>query len=162
MSYVGLIFLGLAVLFAAAAWSAIWARRDTPGRAFALVLFVVALPVLAASAIESLGWAKPLWAAHELTGEYRVIGSKMVAGEAIFVYVDLGRSEPRSIRIPWNPGLASTLQGILNDPKNKGSAVMRFEWSWDKNAVQFHPLPQPRVLPPKRPEPDPPRYERGA
>jgi hypothetical protein len=44
----------------------------------------------------------------------------------------------------------------------KGQFMMRYEPSLDTNAPQFHPLPQPPVLPPKPRQEQAPHLEQDA
>ncbi len=159
-----IIFLAVFIGMASFAWNAIWARRNAPHRWLCLLFLGIWLPVLAWSSFSVLGWHKPMWAAMELNGKQRVIGSKLVRGKAIYLYLDLGHEEPRAYRLPWNERTAEKLQKALRESRRRGrrGAMMKFDHSWDKNPPQFHPLPQPKLQIPKdRGSPDS-RYERGA
>lgn len=149
MSAVALLSLVIAALFAALSWLAIWSRRADRMRHAAIGLFLLGLPVLAGAALESLSWSRPLWAMWNLSGDHRILGAKMIEGEAIYAYVDTD-GEPRSIRLPWDNKTAERLQELFDDPANQGQAMMNFEFSWDiERPPNFFPLPQPPALPPK-------------
>ena len=161
--YPGAILMAMVAFVAVAALVAVWWRRDLWGRHVAVALLVLGTPAAFAGMVDAQGWAKPLWAAYELKGEYRMLGSKMIIGEGIYVWLDLPDSpEPRAFSIPWDPKIASELQGILDDGRNKGRAIFKYEWSWNKSAPQFHPLPQPPIMPPKERQEEAPRVEQDA
>lgn len=159
MTMTALLALAIAGLFCLQSWLSIWSRRADRMRHAAIAAFVIGLPLLAGAAIEALGWNKPLWAMHELGGEYRVLGAKMIEGVGIYVYLDLGDGEPRGVALPWDTRTAENLQGLFDDPANQGQAMLQYEWSWERRAPQFHPLPQPPVLPPKAEPPAAPHLE---
>jgi len=158
MTTIAWLSVAVIALFAAA-WLAIWSRRDTLARPVAVVLFMLGLPTIVAAGVESLGWHKPLGFAWDLTpGDHRVLSAKLVQDEAIYLYLDdPARLEPRPIIMPWNNEAANRIQKLQDGagPQAKGQFVMRYEKSLDMHAPQFHPLPQPQVLPPK------PRQERA-
>lgn len=163
MNVVFFVFLGILGVFAVMAWMTVWSRRDTVMRHIAVVVFLLAIPGLAAAAVTSLGWNKPVALAPELSGDHQVLGSKMVEGEGIYLYLDVPDSEPRAAILPWDEQLASKLQDLLDDPENEGGVLLRYEWSWDSHKPQFHPAPPPVMPMPKGPPPpDPERYERAA
>ena len=158
MSYVVWLSTAIVALFALAAWLAVWSRRETMARVAAVILFLGGIPAIAAAGIESLGWHKPLELSWDLEpGDHRVLAAKMVQDEAIYLYLDdPDRMEPRPVTLAWANDLANRIQKLQDeaDPDAKGQFIMRYERSFDIHAPQFHPLPQPPVLPPKpRPEP---------
>jgi hypothetical protein len=132
-----------------AAWLAIWARRRTKARHAAMVVLVVGLASLAAAAVETAGFPKPLRWAWELSGEARVLGVKLVQDVGIYLYVDIGTGAPRSYSLPWSNEAASRIQGLMDGNEN-GEFMMKFEWSWDMNEPQFYELPQPIIPLPKQ------------
>ena len=165
MSYTVWLALGVLTLFAAAAWLAIWSRRDTWGRAAAVVLFLAAMPTIGLAAVESLGWHRPIHLVWDLDGgEYRVLAAKLVQDEAIYIYIDdETRVEPRPLLLPWDNDTANAIQRALDGAPDgsEGEFMMSYEPSIDVNEQQFHPLPQQPVLPPKQvPEPAV-HYEHG-
>lgn len=166
MTYVVWLSLTVLALFAAAAWLAIWSRRDYWGRLVAVLLFLIGLPAIAAVAVESLGWHKPLSLVWDLeSGDHRVLAAKLVQDEAIYLYLDDPvRSEPRPIIMPWSNETANRIQKLRDEASREaeGQFVMRYEPSLDTHAPQFHPLPQPPVLPPKPASPPASRFEQGA
>lgn len=152
--------IAAAVIFAALAWVAIWSRRADPMRHVAVLLFLVGLPALGYAGVSSLSWSRPHWAMWGLSGDFRVLGAKMIMGEAIYVYVDTGEGEPRSVALPWSAAMAKQMQDLFDDPANEGQAVMKFEWSWDTHqAPTFYPLPQPAIPLPKEPQNAAPHIE---
>lgn len=161
MIYVVWLSLSVLALFAAEAWLAIWSRRDTWGRLATVLLFILGLPAIAAVAVESLGWHKPLALVWDLPrGELRVLAAKLAQDEAIYLYIDDPvRSEPRPIILPWSNDMANHIQRLQDEagPDANGQFMMRYEPSLDTHAPQFHPLPQPPALPPK---PNPPPVQR--
>lgn len=163
MTYVVWLSLGVLALFAAEAWLAIWSRRDTWGRLATVLLFLVGLPAIAAVAVESLGWHKPLALVWDLPrGEHRVLAAKLVQDEAIYLYIDDPvRSEPRAIVLPWSNETANRIQKLQDEAGRdaNGQFMMRYEPSLDTHAPQFHPLPQPPALPPKPSPPPVPRFD---
>jgi len=153
------------VLFAAAAWLAVWSRRDCWGRPAAVALFLLAAPAIAAAGVQVLGHHRPVSLAWELRpGDHRVLAAKMVQDEAIYLYLDGGRSEPWPLMLPWDNEAADRIQQLQNEarPESHGQFMLRYEPSLDVHAPQFHPLPQPPLLPTK-PVPDAaPHLEQGA
>ena len=159
MTYVLWLSMALLVLFASAAWLAVWSRRDTWGRPGAVLLFLIGIPVVAAAGVESLGWHKPLRLVWDLgNGDHRVLAAKMVQDRGIYLYLDDPvRVEPRPLLLPWSNEAANRIQKLIDEakPEAHGQFMMRYTPSLDVHAPQFHPLPQPPALPPK------PRPERG-
>ena len=166
MTHVAWLSIGVLGLFAAAAWLAIWSRRDTWARPAAILLFFAGFPAIAAVAVESLGWHKPLALAWDLApGDHRVLAAKMVQDEAIYLYLDdAARVEPRPISLPWSNDAANRIQALQDQagPEARGQFVLRYQPSLDMHAMQFNPLPQPPSLPPKASPPPAPRFEQGA
>jgi hypothetical protein len=124
-----------------------------------VLLFLFGIPVVGAAAIESLGWHKPLRLVWDLeAGDHRVLAAKMVQDQGIYLYLDDPvRIEPRPVQLPWDNAAANRIQKLMDEAPSdsQGQFMMRYEPSLDVHAPQFHPLPQPPVLPPK------PRQERG-
>lgn len=144
--------IGIVALFALAAWLAAWSRKDTWARPAAIALFLVSLPAIAAAGLQSLGHHRPLEMAWELTaGDHRVLAAKMVQDEAIYLYLDAGRSEPWPLRLPWSNATADRIQKLQESAEGdaNGQFMFRYEPSLDVHKPQFHPLPQPPALPPK-------------
>lgn len=158
MSYVAWLSIAILGLFAAAAWLAAWSRRDTWGRPAAVVLFLGGVPAVVGFGIESLGWHKPLSLAWDLKpGDHRVLAVKMVQDRAIYLYIDdPARIEPRPVILPWSNDAANRIQKLQDGagPDDHGQFMMHYEPSLDVHGPQFHPLPQPPMLPPK-PQQDP-------
>lgn len=164
MSNVTWIFLFIAAGMASFALATVWARRENKVRFATVLTLVLWLPMLAWASTEVLGWHKPLWAAWRVSGEGRILAQKLVRGVAIYLYVDVGRGEPRAIELPWSDRTAEALQKALRESRRRRrrGAMLKFDWSWDNNPPQFHPLPQPQLPIPKSAPPLPKRLERGA
>jgi len=162
-----IIVLAVAViaLFAGAAWLAAWSRKDTWARPAAMALFILGIPVVTAYAVQALGHHKPMKLAWDLpAGEHRVMAVKMVEGDAIYLYLDTTRPAPHPLSLPWSLDTAKRIQKLMDEAAEaaKGQFMMRYEPSLDTYAPQFHPLPQPPVLPPKPVPEVEHRYEHGA
>jgi hypothetical protein len=153
MSYTMWLALGVVALFAAAAWLAIWSRRDTWARPAAVALFVAALPTIGLAAIESLGWHRPIELVWDLEeGDYRVLAAKLVQDKAIYIYVDdETRVEPRPLVLPWDNDTANAIQRALDGAPagSEGEFMMSYEPSINMSEQQFHPAPQEPAPPPK-------------
>ena len=157
MTVVSILAVVLAVYFASLALLAIWSRRADKMRHVAVGLFLLGIPLLAGASLEALSWARPLWAMWDLSGEYRVLGAKMIEGEAIYAYVDTD-GEPRSVKLPWSNKTAEELQELFDNPANGGQAMMRYEPSWDQTPPEFYPAP-PEAPPPKIAAPEAPHLD---
>ena len=159
--YVIIQFMSLGGVFVVAAWLAIWSRRQTPARHAAMLVLVAGLASLAVAGIETSGFPKPMRWAWELTGDYRVLGTKMVQDDGIYLFVDTGEATPRSYKLPWSNSTASRIQALIEKGR-KGQYLMKFEWSWDRHKPQFRALPQPMIPLPKQAPSPVPRFEQGA
>jgi len=154
-------WLAITLLISAMALIVVWARRRTFYRALAVTIAILSAPAAALALASALGWAVPM--VPVLTapgGDWQVLGAKIAQGEGIFVLLDTGGGEPRHYRLPWNQKLADRLQDILDDP-DKGGIMLKipYEPSLDTNAAQFWPLPQPKALPDKPPQPKARHFE---
>ena len=153
MGYAVWLTLAVVALFAAAAWLAIWSRRDTWARPAAVVLFLAAMPTIAMAAVESLGWHRPIAFAWDLDqGDYRVLAAKMVQDKAIYIYIDDDkRVEPRPLLLPWDNDTANAIQRALDGAPDgsEGEFMMTYEPSIDVTDQQFHAVPPEPSLPPK-------------
>ena len=157
--------IGIVSLFAIVAWLAIWSRRDTWGRHAAIGLFGLGLPLIATAIIQSLGHHRPLGLAWELSaGSHRVLATKMVQDRAIYLYMDAGREEPWPLKLPWDNASANRIQKLQEEAAGdaNGQFMLRYEPSLDIHELQFHPLPQPQMLPPKPQQPPAPHLEQSA
>jgi hypothetical protein len=165
MSYAVWLTLAVVALFAAAAWLAIWSRRDTWARPAAVVLFLAAMPTIAMAAVESLGWHRPIEFVWDLDqGDYRVLAAKMVQDKAIYIYIDDDkRVEPRPLLLPWDNDTANAIQRALDGAPDgsEGEFMMSYEPSIDMTEQQFHAVP-PEPAPPPKDAPAPGlNYEHG-
>lgn len=157
------IFAAIAALFCFFAWALAWARRDTHWRHTAIVAVLVLLPGLAVAAVESQGWHKSIGYAWRLDGKQVVLAHKLVYGEAIYLYLDIGPGAPKPVVMPWDDKTVERLQKALRESERRGrkGAIMQFDHSWEQRpAPQFYPLPQPQTPMPKQAPPEPKRYER--
>lgn len=165
MDNVWTVFLLITLVTAGFAWATAWSRRETRIRHLAFAAFLGMLPLLAVGATETMGWHKSSLLAWRLDGEQNVLASKVVEGEAIYLYLDVGEGEPRAIALPWDPRTAERLQKAQRESARRGrrGAIMKFDHSWDRNEPQFHPLPQPQMpIPKDEAPPEPKRLERSA
>lgn len=163
--------IAVAVPFAMLAHLAIWSRRGTWARPAAIVLFIVGLPLIAAAGVQSLGLHRPMNLAWELgKGEYRVLAAKLVQDKAIYLYLDTpDRIEPWPLALPWDNDTANRIQKLQDGAEGQGESAgnggqfeMRYDPSLDTNPLQFHPLPQPAIMPPKPRQQVAPRFEQDA
>lgn len=153
--------LAILALITAMAWMTVWSRKADRMRHAAVGLVVLAIPLLAGAAILSLSYARPLWAMWELQGqEVRILASKMIEGEAIYVWIDIGDGEPRGVSLPWDTKQAEDLQKLFENPDNQGEAMMKWEFSWEtRKSPLFYDLPQPPVPMPKGQPPRAPHLD---
>ena len=91
------------IMFCLQCWLAIWSRRADRMRMVAVALSVLSLPVIAAAGLESLSWARPLWAMYALPKEVHVLAAKMTQTGAITGHVD-PRGEPPTAQPPGRRG----------------------------------------------------------
>ncbi len=161
---------GLAALAIAAGLTTatIWSRRQTAMRGAALAAFLVLMPAIVGVGFFAMSHPAPwLQTITVPGGKYTVLGVKMVQDVAIYVWLDFGAEHPRYFALPWSNKTADELQGML-DAQRYGDIPgfelkIPYEWSWDDNPPQFHPLPQPKRMPDKlEPQTEPDRYERSA
>ena len=140
----------LTVLLGAAAWIAAWSRRETKARVLGILAFLAGSPVAFFSLALCLGWPIPLIGGITgPTGDYTVLGSKLVANEAIYVLIDVG-NVPRYYSIPWDQDQAKKLQDSVDNGSGVKATVPPMEFSWEqRNPLSFHELPQVKILPDK-------------
>ena len=166
-------WLFITLALGAMALVAVWARRKTLFRGAAVLLFVVAAPFAGLALATTLGWAVPIIPGLTAVAgdDVEVIGVKLAVGEGIFVLVDDAGGEPRYYRIEWNRKLADEIQDMMDNPdrgglrmkipgeKGDGKEGAPFEWSWDTHPPQFYAPPQPKVLPDKPQQAEPPSFD---
>jgi hypothetical protein len=151
----------LVAMFAGLATATVWSRRELRIRAFAVFLFLLALPLSFGSGIVALGWPTPYRQHITINaGTYSVLAVKMIAGKAIYVLLDSDTGVPRYFALPWDRKMADKLQQMLLDPKNKNGMQMKVpdggHGSWSTNPPQFYPNMPPRQPPHKGPPPENP------
>ena len=83
-------------------------------------------------------------------GEARVLGSYLVEGDGVFLWVQLPENkEPRYYKLPWDEKVAQALQEAIQKNSNQhgpGVAMkLPFERSWSREDPKFYPLPQPKL-----------------
>lgn len=159
-----LLAVGLGATLASAT---IWSRKNSWVRGAAVAGWLALMPLVVGSTFFSLGHPAPwVQTINVPGGKYMVLGIKLVQDVAIYVWLDFGADHPRYFALPWDNTTADGLQGLLDrQRRGEGDFEMEipYEWSWDDNPPQFHPLPQPRMVPNKPPEEtEPERYERSA
>ncbi len=127
---------------------AIWSPRKLRVKIGALATAAVFLPAAYMSLSEMLSRPKPVsseWARRELA-EATVIGSQMVEGQGIYVWLGIeGVEEPRAYALPWDEKVARQLHGARRNAEASGAKVkMRnpFEPSNDKRERVFYAAPQ--------------------
>ncbi len=160
-----LIFSVVAVCFALYTWGIIWSRLETRVRVLAVLGFVILLGALGPASLETLGWHRPHWAAVRLSGDVVVMSFKLVRDEAIYLYIDVGPTEPRAISLPWSEGQAAKMQEkrrqSLRDGR-KGQFKFRFDgWEFNRSVPQLLDPPPIRKVIPKPVSPPPSFYQRG-
>lgn len=158
-------WLLITLLLAGLALIAIWSRRPTRARLWAVVVLLLAAPVAAFAVMLPLGLGVPMITGLTIPpGKHPVLGVKMVFGEGIFVMLDLGENrEPRLYRLPWEQKMSQDLQEMMEEGSQDGSNDMEaeappFEFSWNTKPM-FYDNPQPMILPPKPRQPDTPVLE---
>ncbi len=166
MLYEALAILAVA-LGASLASATIWSRKNSWVRGAAVAGWLALMPLVVGSAFFSLGHPAPwVQAVNVPGGKYMVLGVKMVQDVAIYVWIDFGAEHPRYFALPWDNATADDLQGLLDRQRRGGGDFemeIPYEWSLDQNPPQFHPLPQPQMVPNKPlEETEPERYERSA
>jgi hypothetical protein len=171
MDRVAALFAVLALLAATLASIAIWSPRRLAPKLVALAAAAAFMPAAYASVTELLSRPKPVsleWA-QRTAPQARVLGAKVVEGQAIFVFLELpDASEPRAYRLPWRRELAEQLQGAQQDAEERGGGVVmelpfdgkRYEASLDEREPVFH-APAPEALPDKEVPQTTTLYERG-
>ena len=146
---------------------AIWSPRKLRVKMGALATAAVFLPAAYMSLSEMLSRPKPVgseWARRELA-EATVIGSQMVEGQAIYVWLGIeGIEEPRAYALPWDEKVARQLHGARRTAEASGTRVkMRnpFEQSNDKRERIFYSAPQPPPPAKQRPVENPLVHQRS-
>lgn len=147
-------FILTAVLLVAAL-VVVWARRKTILRPMAIPLALAAAVAGTVTVGSTLGFAVPLIGGITAPiGETVVLAVKLLMDDGIYLTLDLPNG-PRLYWLPWDKETAEAVQEMLSDPNNAGvtTLVPPFEFSWDQHKPSFQPLPQPKWLPDKPPEP---------
>lgn len=146
----------LAAVLLFAALLVVWSRKTTWLRAAAIPLALLATGAASAITLYTLGFAVPLIGGLTApAGDAPVLSSKFVMHDGIYLTLDLPAG-PRLFWLPWNTKLAEKLQEMEGDPGNAGvvATIPPFEFSWDRQRPpSFQPIPQPKFLPDKPPEP---------
>lgn len=148
----------LTAFCAALATFAVWSRGNTRLRFASVIGFLITSPVIAIGLSFTLGWPVPMFSGiNAPPGDWPVLGSKMVVGEGIYVLLDTG-DVPRHYVMPWSKATSDKLQELL-DSENGGVRMKMppFEFSWEqRKPPEFYALPQPKVLPDKPRQEEPP------
>jgi hypothetical protein len=158
------VWLALPIIAIAAvlAWLCVWSRRDTWARPAAVALFIAAIPVVAYAGAETLSRAKPLSIAWELDADkYLVLGAKLVQDVGIWIYLDVGETEPRSYRLPWSNAMAQAIQDAIDGAPEGREGQFILQKGEQVGDMTAHPVPQPPA-PPAKDVPEPGLvYEQG-
>jgi hypothetical protein len=167
MSELTALFAALGGLAFVLANIAIWSPRNLRVKLGALVTAAVFLPAAYMSLSEMLSRPKPVgseWARRELA-EATVIGSQMVEGQAIYIWLGLeGIEEPRAYALPWDEKVARQLHGARRNAEASGTNVkMRnpFEQSQDQRERIFYAAPQPPPPAKQQPIENPLQHQRS-
>jgi hypothetical protein len=140
----------LTVILGACAWVAVWSRRPTRLRLLSVAAFFLSSPVALVSLAVCLGWPVPLiGGVTGPSGDYLILGSKLMPNEAIYILIDLGNA-PRYYVLPWNQDVAKQIQDAIDNQSQMQVTIPPYEMSWERRKpLSFHELPQPKVLPDK-------------
>ncbi len=118
--------LGIAAILASIA---IWAPRNTPIRAIAVVVTALFVPVAYLQVTELLSKPKPThfewWDRN--AEEAMVLGASFHEGKAIYLWLRLdGAMQPRYYMLPWRPKLAEKLEDLIDEAiRKRGSVVIK-------------------------------------
>jgi len=148
-------FLAITILLAVMAWIVIWTRTATLARTASVIVLIASVPISAGSMAYSLGYPMPIFKSLFVpAGDWKILGSKMVIDEGIFILLDTGGT-PRHFVLPWDAETANKLQDLQDGERegNNQGARMKippFEWSWERRKpLELYALPQEKVLPDK-------------
>lgn len=163
MSIITAVYFLIVLAVAVLATVAVWSRRETWVRLATVLFFLGMIPALAAGGASVLGLGKPVdleFFAEDR--DYQVLGSKMIIGEGIYLYLDTP-GQPRAYALPWDQKLADQLQDAINEGGPVGVRGLFDGTPFDDGLPPvFWALPQQKALPPKKEPPPPPIYERDA
>lgn len=151
----------ITLLLGAAAWIAAWSRRQTKARVLAILAFLSGSPIALFSLALCLGWPIPLiGGVTGPSGDFIVLGQKLVANKAIYVMIDVG-NVPRYYVLPWDQNAAKKMQDAADKEAGMMVTIPPMEFTWERRKpLSFHELPQPQVLPQKpRQEQAPMRFD---
>jgi hypothetical protein len=155
MTVLLILFVTLVGLAAGLGALAIWAPRRALVRGCALVMVAALLPLGYAGFSSLLSRPKPAsleWARRSLP-EAKIVGSYMVEGKAIYLWLIVpGSSAPRFYEFPWSQKLAEKLARAQQAARKQGVRVrMRRPFGDVKDMVKsrfrvegHRPLPQKR------------------
>ena len=137
-------WLVLTLALSLVAWLAIWSRVPSKARWLTVLAVFLISPISGFVLFQSLGRPLPIimHISSPPDGEYKVIGAKIIPGEALYVLLDFG-AVPVFYTLPWDPNQASSLQKAMNE--GDGTAVAEFKYSQTEDGadVVFFPPPQP-------------------
>lgn len=140
--------IGIAVILATIA---VWSRRRTWIKVFAVAIAALYMPVAYAGFSDLLSKPKPVsleWA-RRADNEATVLSAIMKEGEGIYLWLRLdGVNEPRSYVLPWDLETAKQLQEAMREAEaNQNGLRMRlpFANSLDPEEPKFYALPQPEM-----------------
>jgi len=117
----------------------IWARRW-----WAVPLYAVGLVAAYGIGFEVVGWPQKLAFEWRTVVEARVLGSRIVEGEAIYLWLGLPDTmAPRAYVMPYDPRVARELHEA-RERAAEGQGVL-MKWPFDTYEVEeqmFYPMPQ--------------------
>jgi hypothetical protein len=105
---------------------AIWSPRKLWVKGTALAMAAALFGIGYAGFASMLSRPKPMsmaWAEQQI-GEANLVGSSMVEGQAIYVWLQFdGSPEPRAFALPWDIRAAQQLQQALQEAEANGTGV---------------------------------------
>lgn len=125
------------VLSLLACWTAWISKRGATSVAAALVMIVVSGAAAAIPAGTPSAQRPP-------PGQFQLLGFKLVPEKAIYVLLDVGRTEPVLYVIPWSVDSANKMQDRLNEGEPSG-LVMRFDESGEGEILPDRESPEPKA-----------------
>jgi hypothetical protein len=158
------VWLILTIVIALFVTATVWSRSRSTWRLPSVAGLFLASPMVFAGLVYVLGWPLPKALAITLpSGDYAILGTKMVVGEGIYVLLDEG-GIPRYYAFPWDKAMSDKMQELLDSEGGKEGMRMKlppFEFSWEmRKPPEVYALPQPKVLPDKpRQEEEPQRFD---
>ena len=134
---------------------AIWSRRDTMARHWAMLALILGLGSVVMAAITTAGWPKPIAWEFDTSKPLKIVGVHFdqEGTNSIYILVDRGFGLPRTYSLPWSDKAAKELHEAMQKTEDQtGESGALLMWRYDESAteteIQFYPLPQ-QASPPK-------------